>query len=160
MLLWEEVVLRNPTDWLMLGLTIVAIFGLISGGGWWWVRDVPAASQKFSWHQILVNRFHLSLIDDRSRLWILDILYNENVDSPSYFVKGERHLFIQLPSDASFHDYVRLIKHLEGVHENFVSLTEGVIEETKLKGLSLTKEDLSLYREFKRNLLLRVLLKR
>lgn len=160
MLLWEEVVLRNPTDWLMLGLTIVAIFGIISGGGWWWVRDVPAASQKFSWHQILVNRFHLSLIDERSRLWVLDILYNENVDSPSYFVKGERHLFIQLPSDASFRDYVRLIKHLEGVHENFVSLTEGVIEETKLKGLSLTKEDLSLYREFKRNLLLRVLLKR
>jgi len=153
-------VLRNPTDWLLLGVTMLTIFAIIGGGGWWWVRDVPAASQKFSWHQVLVNRFHLSLIDERSRHWVLDILYNENVDSPSYFVKGERHLFIQLPADASFRDYVRLIKHLEGVHENFISLTEGVIEETKLKGLLLTKEDLSLYREFKRNLLLRVLLKR
>lgn len=152
--------LRSPTDWLMLGLTMLAIFAFIGGGGWWWVRDVPAAYRKLSWHQVLVNRFHLSLIDDRSRHWVLDILYNENVSSPSYFVKGERHLFIQLPTDATFRDYVRLIKHLEGVHENFISLTEGVIEETKLKGLSLTKEDLSLYREFKRNLLLRVLLRR
>lgn len=152
--------LRNPTDWLMLGFIMFTIFVIIGGGGLWWVHDIPAASRKFSWHQVLVNRFHLSLIDDRSRHWVLDILYNENVDSPSYFVKGERHLFIQLPTNASFRDYVRLIKHLEGVHENFISLTEGVIEETKLKCLSLTKEDLSLYREFKRNLLLRVLLKR
>lgn len=152
--------LSNPIDWLMLGGTMLTVLAVIGGGGWWWVRDVPAASHKLSWHQVMVNRFHLSLIDDRSRHWILDILYNEDIDSPSYFVKGERHLFIQLPANASFRDYVRLIRHLEGVHENFVSLTRGVVEESNLKRLSLTKEDLSLYREFKRNLLLRVLLKR
>lgn len=151
---------NNLSDWLILGSTILFIFVIISIGGWWWLRDISANSQKISWHQLLVNRFHLSLVDNRSRLWILDILYNENIDTPSYSIKGERHLFIRLPSDASFRDYARLIKHLEGVHENFISLTEGVIEETKLKKLSLTKEDLSLYREFKRNLLLKVLLKR
>ena len=152
--------LSNPIDWLMRGGTMLTVLAIIGGGGWWWVRDVPAASHKLSWHQVMVNRFHLSLIDDRSRHWILDILYNEDIETPSYFVKGERHLFIQLPTNASFRDYIRLIRHLEGVHENFVSLTKGVVEESNLKRLSLTKEDLSLYREFKRNLLLRVLLKR
>lgn len=152
--------LRNPNDWLMLALTVLGILALVSGGGWWWIRDIPPSRHKLSWHQVLVNRFHLSLIDERSRYWTLDILYNENIVSPTYTVKGVRHLSIQLPSNSSFRDYVNLIKHLEGVHENFISLAEGVIEETKLKGLYLTKEDLSLYREFKRNLLLKVLLKR
>lgn len=152
--------LRNPTDWLMLACTVLVILTVVGGGAWWWVRDIPAAQHKLSWHQVLVNRFHLSLIDDRSRYWTLDILYNENIDSSTYTVKGDRHLSIQLPPDASFRDYVYLIRHLEGVHENFVAMAEGVIEETKLKRLYLTKEDLSLFREFKRNLLLKVLLKR
>lgn len=152
--------LTNPVDWLKLVLTMLMILALIGGGGWWWIRDVSANSNKLSWHQVLVNRFHLSLIDERSRLWTLDILYNEDIDTPTYAIKKERHLFIQLPVNSSFRDYVKLIKHLQGVHRKFLSLTEGVIEESKLKGLSLTKEDMSLYREFKRNLLLKVLLKR
>lgn len=151
---------HSPADWIMLVTVVLSILVLFGGGGWWWFRDIPATAQKLSWHQVLVNRFHLSLIDDRSRHWTLDILYNEHIDTPTYTVKGERHLSIQLPENATFRDYARLIKHIEGVHENFISLTEGVIEESKLKRLSLTREDLSLYREFKRNLLLRVLLKR
>lgn len=152
--------LTNPVDWLKLVLTMLIILAVMGGGGWWWIRDVSATANKLSWHQILVNRFHLSLIDERSRLWTLDILYNEDIDTPAYVIKKERHLFIQLPANSSFRDYARLIKHLQGVHENFLSLTEGVIEETRLKSLSLTKEDMSLYREFKTNLLLKVLLKR
>jgi hypothetical protein len=144
----------------MLAATVFLVLAILAGGGWWWVRDIPAAARKLSWHQVLINRFHLSLLDDRNRYWTLDILYNENIDSPTYAVKGTRHLSIQLPSDATFRDYIYLIKHLEGVHENFVLLAQGVIEESKLKRLSLTKEDISLYREFKRNLLLKVLLRR
>jgi len=133
---------------------------ILGGCAWWWVRDCSPREQKLSWNQVMVNRIHLSLIDERGRHWRLDIFYNEDIVSPTYVVKAERDLNIQLPVNATLKDYLRLIKHLKGVHKNFLSLTEGVVEESRLKNLDLTKEDISLYREFKRNLLLRVLLKR
>lgn len=152
--------LQIPANWLVLGATVSVVLIVMGVGAWWWVRDCSPVMRKLSWHQVMINRIHLSLIDERGRHWRLDIFYNEDIVSPKYVVKDRRDLYIQLPPEASLRDYLRLIKHLEGVHENFLSLTAGVIEESRLKRLDLTKEDLSLYREFKQNLLLRVLLKR
>lgn len=149
-----------PTDWLVLGGSMVVAVIVMGLMGLWWIRDEPMKSQKLSWHQVLANSFHISLIDDKSQHWTLDIFYNENITSPNYVIKGERKLYIQLPINTSFRDYIDLISHLEGVHDNFISLTSGIIEETKLKRLYFSKQDLSLYREFKRNLLLKVLVKR
>lgn len=150
----------SQTDYIMLGFYVIVIFTFALMGGWLWLRDEPIATNKLSWHQIMANTFHVSLIDEEMKHWILNIFYNEKISSPTYTVKGENKLSIQLPPDTSFKEYLDFIKTIDDVHDNLKALAFGVYEESILGKLKFTKTDLSTYREFKRNLLIRVLIRR
>lgn len=141
----------------MVFVTVIVIVLAMVGVGWYWFHDLPAKSQKFSWHQLVRNSFNLTLIDDDYKTWVIDIFYNEDVTDPIYTVKGERKLLIQLPVGFEFKDFVELTKDLTDLNDNFSLLMDGVTQEKALRGLQFTRQDLSLYQEFKRHLLVKAL---
>lgn len=148
---------NNPTSLLLLGGSTILIGILMVLAGIWLVRDHPPSTQRLTWHHLLKDSIHVSLLDEDGKIWILDIFYNENITSPTHNVQGERKMQIQLPVNYRYKDFVNYARNISLVHDKFEALVNGVYEESRLKNLHFTKRDLSEYREFKRHLLLKAL---
>jgi hypothetical protein len=147
-----------PANYLLLGGTsFLFVIVVMLGGAWWLIHDTPHNNRKLSWHQLVKNSFNLSLIDEKGRSWMIDILYNENITYPRYLIKGERRLHLQLPVGFKFSEFIVFVGSLEDVGEPFSSLVNGIIQESVLSSLHFTRQDLSLYHEFKRHLLIKAL---
>lgn len=145
-----------PNMFIVVGMTFLIVVFMLACG-WWLLHDQPKDKQKFSWHQMVLNSFYISLIDDEGKLWTLDIFYNEDVEEPTYLCKTERSMQIKLPMNFTHSAYKQFISNLTDVDRNFKYLITGVLEENRLGKLHFTKEDISTYREFKRYLLLKAL---
>lgn len=146
-----------PTNLIVLGGSTILIGIVMVLLGLWLVRDQPPSTQRLTWHHLVKNAIHVSLLDEKGKIWILDIFYNENITSPVHEVQGERKMQIQLPMNYRYRDFIRYVKQVDLTHDKFEALINGVYEESKLKNLQLTKRDLFEYREFKRHLLLKAL---
>lgn len=147
--------LLSQTNLVVILVAIIIISVVMVCVIWWLIHDESPTTHKFSWHQLVKNSFHASLIDEEGVTWMIDIYYNESIDAPLYTVKGESKLIIQVPKGYGVKRYLAYIRTLEDLPVNFKCLINGIFEEGTLSRLRFTKSDLSLYREFKRHLLLK-----
>lgn len=145
----------DPTNVFILGGSTILIGIIMLIIGILIVRDQPPSSQRLTWHSLLKNSVHISLLDEEGKLWILNIHYNERITSPNYAFMGERKMQIQVPLGYSYDDFVAYVKGLELMDDNFDGLVSGVFEENKLKKLHFTKRDIFEYREFKKQFILK-----
>lgn len=141
---------------LMVGIVIgvaAALFGL----AWYFICDQPIDQNRFSWHQLIRNSFHLSFIDENSETWVIDIHYNSKTTTPICRVTGEKKLQIQLPEDIPLKDFIAFVKSSDVVETKVYKVIQGVVKERVLLDLHFSKADVGIYRDFKRHLLLKAL---
>lgn len=138
-------------------IVTLIVLGVLLSLAFWLFYDNPPDKRKLNWHQILKNNFHLSLIDEHRKTWSIDIFYNEAIIVPEYSLKGNTRLQLKLPIGLKYNDFIIFIKELEEPDNVLKHMLQGIINETELTELHFTRQDLSMYKEFKRHLLLKAL---
>lgn len=136
-------------------MSIIVIFMLAVG--WFFVRVKPADSHRFSWHQLVKDSFHISVIDRSGREHTVDIHYNVTEGAPGYKILSDRRLQIHLPigfTRTEFFEFVSTIMDVDGYH---FAIINGIRQEKLLSNFHFSHDDISIYRDFKRHLLLKAL---
>lgn len=148
---------NHSADNLMLGGLALIVLVIGASLALWWIHDQPAERQRFSWHQLIKNNFHISLFDELGKQWIIDIYYDEDIELPSWVTKGDRSLRVQFPEQFTRTDFIKFAEELSDIEETFSLIIKGVINEKALLELKFGRGDLVAYRDFKRHLLLKAL---
>lgn len=147
----------GPIQFLMTLGILVLIVGVLVVVGWWFVHDKPIDSHRFSWHQLVKDSFHVSVIDRLGKEHIADIHYNVNAKEPKYKTSSDRRLQVYLPvgfTREQFFEFITSIEHTDGHLSNIIM---GIRQEKVLTEFHFSHNDISIYRDFKRHLLLKAL---
>lgn len=140
----------------MFGLPAVAVVGMIIGTVWFF-RDHPVNKHRFSWQQLIANNFYISYIDGLGKAWIVEIDYNATVKSPACKHLGKRKARFLIPAGYRKSQFIDFLDSVPDMGIEVHKVIKGITHEDFLHELNFSKEDLMIYRDFKRNLLLRAL---
>ena len=133
------------------------IFFIMFAGMWWLVHDQAVDEHRFSWHQLVKNSFHISIIDKEGKSHSADIHYNAKTDKPTYRTKKERRLQIYLPEGFTRKQFFGFAAGIKDIDGELSSVIRSMKEERLIEEFEFTKDDINSYREFKRYFLLKAL---
>lgn len=148
---------KEFSEFFIILVALFSIIILLVLGLWWLVHDHQSNLHRFSWHRLLKNSFHLSYVDEAGFNWVIDIHYNSDKTEPSYKVVGDRKLQLTIPMTLSKQDFIDFISHISGLDSRIDSIIKGITSDSDLSGAHFTKEDHTIYRDFRRQLLLKAL---
>lgn len=124
---------------------------------WFLIHDQPEGEHKFSWHRLVKNCFHISIIGKQGEVWTADIHYNTNDTLPICKTTGERKIQIYLPIGLTRTEFIKFTSELSDVDGHFITVIKSVSQKRLQTEFNFSREDLAVYRDFKRHLLLKVL---
>lgn len=142
---------------LLTGGLITIFIAVLIGGALVLFHDQSAEEQRFCWHQLVKNSFHISVIDSAGLTRTVDIHYNSKALTPKYTIKGERRIQIRLPDKMTRKEFFEFAATLQGIDESLTLIIRGINQERLLNEFKFSAEDISSYRDFKRHLLLKAL---
>lgn len=142
---------------ILTGGLMCVIFLIMFGGIWWLIHDQPINEERFSWHQLVKNSFHVSIIDKDGKSHTADIHYNVKTDKATCRTKKERRLQIYLPEGFTRKEFFDFAGGLNDIDGTLRAVIRSVKEEKLIEEFGFSKADVSTYREFKRYLLLKAL---
>lgn len=146
----------NSAEYMLNGIVVLIMLGCIIGAIWIFVYD-RSADQRFSWHQLVKNSFHIVVICLNGKEYTLDIHYNCKAQAPVYKLKGQRGLALYLPTGFTRQQFLDYVNGLTGIDDQLLKVIRSIRNESILKECKFTHEDISTYRDFKRHLLLKAL---
>lgn len=140
---------------ILSGLSAIIILMVVAL--WYFIHDHHHNLHRFSWHRMFKNSFHLSYVDDVGMNWVVNIHYNSDKTEPSYKIVGDRKLQLTIPMTLSKQAFIDFIEKITDLDDRIENIIKGITSENDLSDAHLSKEDHSLYRDFRRHLLLSVL---
>lgn len=149
----EKVVSEFFLIWGVLLAIVVGLIALL----WYLVHDQKFNHNKFAWHRLFKNSFHLSYVDELNKTWTVDITYNSPITEPIHKAGKEGKFQIIIPATCTRECFVNFIESIDDLDGGIQLIIKGIVDDTILSDLDLSKEDNSIYREFRRDLLLKAL---
>ncbi|UQT02668.1 hypothetical protein YUBABA_01640 [Serratia phage vB_SmaM-Yubaba] len=146
----------NSAEYMLTAVVVIVMLICILGVLWAFLHD-RSADQKFSWHQLVKNSFHVVVICTDGKEYVIDIHYNCKAQTPVFKLKGQRGLVFYLPLGFTRQAFLDYINNLSGIDDQLLKVIKCIRNESILKGCNFTHEDISAYRDFKRHLLLKAL---
>jgi hypothetical protein len=144
-------------NYIPVAISTFIVLALMIGVGLWLVYDNPPHKRKLSWHHLLKDSFHLSLIDEYRKTWTVNVYYNETVSDVVYIARTDRSLILRLPINMKYGEFIKFINSLDEIDNTLHLLLSGLVNEKAFTDLHFTRQDISTYKEFKRHLLLKAL---
>lgn len=140
----------------VFGIPIVGLAVVIIGTIWFF-HDIPVNRQRFSWQQLLANNIYVSYIDSLGKTWVMEIDYNAGVGIPTCEYLSTHKVKFLIPTGYHRAQFVDFINGIPETETELNRLVKGITHENFLDSLHFGKEDLAIYRDFKRHLLLKAL---
>lgn len=147
----------DSIEFLLSGGVVSIIFVLLIVIIVFMVHDQSASKDKFCWHRLTTDCYHITAIDEKGKIWIADIHYNTRDSFPICRTKAKRRIQIRLPADLTKTEFIKFASTLTDVDDYVLKLVKGTIQNTIPHELNLSRVDRTIYTEFKHHLLLKAL---